>query len=118
MFENFSISHRIITFGKHTYPLYEQKTSIYAVVHITRMDGDLFAVFNDQMTPEEREALTFMYAYMPIGDITDYSGDFYLKNIRSSFQARNEMPWGDSIPEDIFRHFVLPVRINNENLDG
>ena len=78
---------------------------------------DLFAVFNDQMTPEEREALTFMYAYMPIGDITDYSGDFYLKNIRSSFQARNEMPWGDSIPEDIFRHFVLPVRINNENLD-
>ena len=69
------------------------------------------------MTPEERDALTFMYAYMPIGDITDYSGDFYLKNIRSSFQARNEMPWGDSIPEDIFRHFVLPVRINNENLD-
>lgn len=80
-------------------------------------NGDLFAVFNDQMTPEEREALTFMYAYMPIGDITDYSGDFYLKNIRSSFQARNEMPWGDSIPKDIFRHFVLPVRINNENLD-
>lgn len=80
-------------------------------------NGDLFAVFNDQMTPEEREALTFMYAYMPIGDITDYSGDFYLKNIRSSFLARNEMPWGDSIPEDIFRHFVLPVRINNENLD-
>ena len=61
-------------------------------------NGNLFAVFNDQMTPEEREALTFMYAYMPIGDITDYSGDFYLKNIRSSFQARNEMPWGDSIP--------------------
>ena len=80
-------------------------------------NGDLFAVFNDQMTPEEREALTFMYAYMPIGYITDYSGDFYLKNIRSSFQARNEMPWGDSIPEDIFHHFVLPVRINNENLD-
>lgn len=80
-------------------------------------NGNLFAVFNDQMTPEEREALTFMYAYMPIGDITDYSGEFYLKNIRSSFQARSEMPWGDSIPEMIFRHFVLPVRVNNENLD-
>lgn len=80
-------------------------------------NGDLFEVFNEQMTPQEREALTFMYAYMPIGDITDYSGDFYLKNIRSSFLAQQEMPWGDSIPEDIFRHFVLPVRINNENLD-
>ena len=81
------------------------------------LNGDLFAVFNSEMTPEEKEALTFLYAYMPIGDITDYSGEFYLKNIRSSFQARKEMPWGKDIPEDIFRHFVLPVRINNENLD-
>ena len=69
------------------------------------------------MTSDEKEALTFLYAYMPIGDITDYNGQFYLDNIRSSFLARVEMPWGDSIPEDIFRHFVLPVRINNENLD-
>ena len=69
-------------------------------------DGDLFAVFNQQMTPEEKEALTFLYAYMPIGDITDYDGKLYLDNIRSSFQAKQEMPWGDSIPEDIFRHFV------------
>lgn len=80
-------------------------------------DGDLFEVFNEPMTPEENEAMTFMYAYMPVGDITDYTGDFYLRNLRSSLQAREEMPWGDSIPEDIFRHFVLPVRINNENLD-
>lgn len=80
-------------------------------------NGDFFAVFNSQMAPEEKEALTFLYAYMPIGDITDYSGDFYLKNIRSSMKAREEMPWGQVIPEEIFRHFVLPVRVNNENLD-
>ena len=80
-------------------------------------DGDLFAVFNQEMTPQEKEALTFLYAYMPIGDITDYDGKLYLDNIRSSFQAKQEMPWGDSIPEDIFRHFVLPIRVNNENLD-
>lgn len=80
-------------------------------------NGDLFAVFNQQMTPEEKEALTFLYAYMPIGDITDYDGKLYLDNIRSSFSAKQEMPWGDSIPEDIFRHFVLPIRVNNENLD-
>ena len=80
-------------------------------------NGNLFSVFNQQMTPDEKEALTFLYAYMPIGDITDYDGQLYLDNIRSSFRARVEMPWGDSIPEDIFRHFVLPVRVNNENLD-
>ena len=80
-------------------------------------DGNLFSVFNQKMASDEKEALTFLYAYMPIGDITDYDGQLYLDNIRSSFRARVEMPWGDSIPEDIFRHFVLPVRVNNENLD-
>ncbi len=80
-------------------------------------NGDLFSVFNQKMTPDEKEALAFLYAYMPIGDVTDYDGQLFLDNIRSSFRARVEMPWGDSIPEEIFRHFVLPVRVNNENLD-
>ena len=35
-------------------------------------DGNLFSVFNQKMTSDEKEALTFLYAYMPIGDITDY----------------------------------------------
>ncbi len=54
---------------------------------------------------------------MPIGDLTDYEGDLYLRSVRSTFKAQQEMPWGDSIPEDIFRHFVLPIRVNNETLD-
>lgn len=80
--------------------------------------GDLFAVFEDSaLTTTEKEALTFLYAYMPVGDVTDYPGEFYLQNIRSSFDARQAMSWGERIPEEIFRHFVLPVRVNNENLD-
>ncbi|MDR1403890.1 MAG: transglutaminase-like domain-containing protein [Tannerellaceae bacterium] len=79
--------------------------------------GELFSVFNKQLSEEEREALSFLYAYMPLGDITDYSGDFYLKNVQTTLRAKTEMPWGKEIPEVIFRHFVLPVRINNENLD-
>ena len=66
---------------------------------------------------EEREALEFLYAYMPLADLTDYPTDFYLENVRKSFQAREELPWGDSVPERLFRHFVLPLRTNNENLD-
>ncbi|MDR1879558.1 MAG: transglutaminase-like domain-containing protein [Tannerellaceae bacterium] len=80
-------------------------------------EGGLFEVFDQPLPAVEKEALAFLYAYMPIGDMTDYSGAFYLENIRSSFRAKAEMPWGDSIPEVIFRHFVLPVRVNNENLD-
>lgn len=80
-------------------------------------DPGLFEVLDDALTLKEREALMFLYAYMPIGDVTDYSGDFYLANVRSSFQVSEEMPWGKDIPEVIFRHFVLPVRVNNENMD-
>lgn len=80
--------------------------------------GDLFAIFNNtELTVPEREALMFLYAYMPTGDVTDYTGDYYLENIRLSEQARREMPWGEIIPDDVFRHFVLPIRVNNENLD-
>ncbi|MDR1524989.1 MAG: transglutaminase-like domain-containing protein [Tannerella sp.] len=80
-------------------------------------DPELFSVFEEKMSLREREAMEFLYAYMPIGDIADYDGRFYLKNVRSSFKTREEMPWGKTIPEVIFRHFVLPVRVNNENLD-
>ncbi len=81
--------------------------------------GNLAAFYNPEkdITPQEREALEFLYAYMPLADLTDYPTSFYLENVRKTFQAREELPWGDSVPEMLFRHFVLPLRTNNENLD-
>ena len=79
--------------------------------------GDLFRVFDGAMTPQERDAMTFLYAYMPVGDITDYPGDFYLENVRCALSVRQEMSWGRSVSDELFRHFVLPVRVNNECLD-
>ena len=80
--------------------------------------GDLFKVFEQELSDQQREALTFLYAYMPLGDITDYSGEFFLENIDYTLKAKEEMPWGKLIPEREFRHFVLPIRVNNENLDS
>ena len=74
--------------------------------------------FIEKQNPQEKEALQFLYAYMPVGDMADYTPEFYLRNIRASFKAKKEMPWGKDIPEREFRHFVLPVRVNNENLDS
>ncbi|MDR1758505.1 MAG: transglutaminase domain-containing protein [Bacteroidales bacterium] len=78
----------------------------------------LFAVFNrPDLTLAEKEALEFLYAYMPLSDLGDYDGTFFLKQVRASLQARDTFAWGQTIPEDIFRHFVLVYRVNNENLD-
>ena len=79
---------------------------------LTESDG---FVSDPYLTIEEFEALEFLYAYMPLADLTDYSTGYYLQNVRASFTARNEMGW--NVPEREFRHFVLPIRANNENLD-
>ena len=55
---------------------------------------------------------------MPLSDLADYNGDFFLANADMSLRARKETTWGKDIPEDIFLHYVLPCRINNENLDS
>lgn len=77
----------------------------------------LFGVFDKGLTIREKEALEFLFAYMPLNDLADYNGDFYLKNVKTAFLAKDQFAWGAIIPENIFRHFVLPYRINNENLD-
>lgn len=66
---------------------------------------------------QELEALRFLYAYMPLADITDYSVGFHLENVRATFAAREQMPWGKKVPELLFKYFVLPLRVNNEALD-
>ncbi|MCM1449360.1 MAG: transglutaminase-like domain-containing protein [Clostridiales bacterium] len=63
------------------------------------------------------EAISFLYKYMSLPDSAEYSREFYLENIDASLRARREMPWGETVPEREFMHFVLPVRVNNENLD-
>ena len=71
-------------------------------------DGEL-------LSQEEHEALEFLYAYMPLADAVDYPASYYLNQVRATFRIRKEMGW--KVPEREFRHFVLPIRVNNENLD-
>ena len=80
-------------------------------------DIALFSVFDENITTEEREALEFLYAYMPLSDLADYDGSFYLNQVRGALKAREYFDWGKTIPDDVFRHFVLVYRVNNENLD-
>ncbi|MDP3181046.1 MAG: transglutaminase-like domain-containing protein, partial [Bacteroidota bacterium] len=78
----------------------------------------IWDILNQQLSPEEKQALEFVYAYMPLSDLADYQSEFFLKNVQFSLKARAEMPWGKTIPEEEFLHFVLPLRVNNENLDN
>ena len=67
---------------------------------------------------EEQDALDFLYAGMPLPDSVDYSREFWEANVKVAVKARHEMPWGEKVPGREWRHFVLPLRVNNEDLDS
>ena len=80
---------------------------------------DNFRIFNDSsLTGDRLAAMKFLYAYMSLPDMADYSPEFYLANVDASLKAMEEMSWGKDIPQREFLHFVLPVRVNNEALDS
>lgn len=64
----------------------------------------------------EQKALDFLYKYMPLADSTDYPREFFEKVVHQSFVTRSEMPW--QVPDVLWNHFVLPLRVNNEPLDS
>lgn len=70
------------------------------------------------MSCSEQRAMHFLYDSMSIADRGDYDEDFFRANVKMSLRARDEMSWGREVPDELFRHFVLPVRVNNERLDS
>jgi hypothetical protein len=78
----------------------------------------LFSLINKKLSTRQTEALKFLFAFMPLSDLADYNGEFFLENVNVALDTRKDSPWGNNIPEDIFLHYVLPCRVNNENLDS
>lgn len=77
---------------------------------------ELFGIFSG-CTDEEVLCLKFLYSNMPISDLTNYDGSLFLKHVRHCLKVKAVTPWGKDIDAESFINFVLPLRINNENLD-
>ena len=67
-------------------------------------------------TPEREEYLAWMYESMSLPDSLNYSRQYWEENIDKTLEVRHIMAW--NVPEREFRHFVLPLRVNNETLDN
>lgn len=99
-------------------PAYRQHVDSAFHAKLKLIGESFYDIRGLQATMEEQEALRFLYAYMSVADVTDYPTAYHLRNVRQALQARREMAWGSKVPELLFRHFVLPMRVNNEPLDG
>lgn len=80
-------------------------------------EQELFGIFQEELTEEETWALKYLYAYMPVNDMADYDGALFLSHVRTTLAIRKEMPWGERVPDHLFLHFVLPYRVNTENIE-
>ena len=76
-----------------------------------------YRIMSDIQSRDMAQYLTFLYAYMPQSDLADYDFEFFEDQVKVALEARNTFSWGKTIPDDIFRHFVVVYRVNNENLD-
>ena len=63
----------------------------------------------------QKEYVDWLYAAMPLPDSLQYPRSYWEANVAKTLEVREEMGW--NIPEREFRHFVLPLRVNNETLD-
>ncbi len=61
--------------------------------------------------------LKFILAYMPLCDFADNEFEFFEREVDFAILTKTTFPWTKDVPEDIFMHYVLPPRVNNENLD-
>ncbi len=87
---------------------YRARSGIYSGVR-----GDLFGMADTVTDPALREAVTFLLAYMPLSDLAVYEPGYLADNAAAAIKAKEEMPWGRSVPADIFLNFVLPPMVNN-----
>ena len=76
-----------------------------------------YSIMSDVHSRDMAQYLTFLYAYMPQSDLADYDLKFFEDQVKVALEARETFSWGKTIPDDIFRHFVVVYRVNNENLD-
>src|SRR5690606_12758045 len=74
-------------------------------------------IFQEALTEEEAWALKYLFAYMPINDMADDDGALFLSHVRQTLEIRGKMPWGARVPDHLFLHFVLPYRVNTENIE-
>ena len=96
---------------------YQNRTDIPLYVRELMDNTGVWSLDFEKIDGDLAKYLTFLYAYMPMSDLADYDFYFFKDQVKVALEARETFSWGKTIPDDIFRHFVVVYRVNNENLD-
>ena len=68
------------------------------------------------VAPEHRPALEFLRDHLPESDLDCYPFDLFLEFAGHAMMLREMAPWCAALDEEIFYHYVLFPRVNDEDL--
>ena len=71
----------------------------------------------EELSGDLRVAAEFLYGTLPLGDVFLVSYEALLEECCLALELRDRDPWNRQLPEDLFVHFVLYPRVNNETLE-
>ena len=60
----------------------------------------------------------FVTTYLPLPDRLTLDTAYIGQQVRTAMHARAVVAWGADVPEALFRHFVVPPRVEGETLDA
>ena len=68
------------------------------------------------LTSMQRNALEFLRTHLPQSDLDSYDEALFLRFIDHALALREQAPWCAALDEEIFFHYVLFPRVNDEDL--
>ena len=70
-----------------------------------------------QCNEDEQFCMKYLYAFMLDQDIASYEPALYLQFVKHALKTKQETPWGNQLDAHLFLNYVLPYRINTENIE-
>lgn len=70
----------------------------------------------DRISQERRRAMAFLYSHLPESDLDCYPEALFLQFVDHALFLRRTVPWCAGMEQEIFDHYVLFPRVNDEDL--
>ena len=70
-----------------------------------------------EATGDEKEWVEWLLRDMPTIDLITLDADSFLLDLKALHTNLDSLPWGKTIPQEIFQRYVLPYRVSQEPLE-
>lgn len=70
----------------------------------------------ESLSPERRKAMAFLQSHLPASDLDCYPFSLFLQFADHALALRQQAPWCAGLDEELFLHYVLFPRVNDEDL--